>query len=280
MNKIAFQGERGAFSELAAVKYFGRKIQLSPSLTFASVFEKVKKSEVDYGIVPIENSLYGSVIENYDLLFEHSLYIVGEINLQITHCLMGGKKQTISDIRKIYSHPQALGQCSRFIKSLKKVKIAPFYDTAGAAKAIAESGEKGAAAIASEIAAREYGLKVFKKAIQNNSINFTRFIIISKKAVFPKEKEAKTSICFELKSIPGALFRALSVFALRDLNLSKIESRPIPGKTFQYFFYIDIIGNLNDERLRKALAHLSEISHSIKVFGSYKSGFKRPVKNR
>jgi prephenate dehydratase len=271
LNTIAYQGETGAFSELAAKKFFGEKILLSPSLTFEVVFKKVKSGEADYGVVPVENSLYGSVFETFDLLLKNTFKIVGELNLQINHYLMSNKKYDLKQIKKIYSHPQALGQCSVFLKSLKNTEVLPVYDTAGAAKIISSHKEDNSAAIASKIAAEEYGLKIIKSYVQNNEKNFTRFLVIAKnqKTIKLYCREFKTSICFELKSIPGALYKALSVFALRDINLTKIESRPIPHKAFQYMFYIDLIGNIRDKKIKLALNHLREISQSVKIFGSF-----------
>ncbi|MCX6149039.1 MAG: prephenate dehydratase [Ignavibacteriales bacterium] len=274
MKTIAYQGETGAYSELAAKKFFGDKIYLSPSLTFEIVFNKVKNGEADFGVVPVENSLYGSVFETYDLLLQHTFKIVGELNLQINHFLMSHKKYKVNQLKKIYSHPQALGQCSNFLRSLKTTEIFPVYDTAGAAKIISIQKEDFAAAVASKFAAEEYRLKIIKGHIQNNKENFTRFLVIAKKKITSGKggEDFKTSICFELKSIPGALFRALSVFALRDINLAKIESRPIPHKAFQYMFYIDLIGSLSDRKVKLAVNHLKEISKSVKIFGSYDVG--------
>ena len=271
MKKIAFQGERGAFSEIAAVKYFGKNISLLPSFTFNEVFEKIKKRKVDFGIVPIENSLYGSIFETYDLLLEYSLTICGELNLQIRHNLLATKSYNLKEIKEIYSHPQALGQCSKFLKKAANAKIIPFYDTAGAAKILNSNGT-AAAAIASKEAAAIYGLKILRRNIQNNENNYTRFLILSKKAVKKKYKNAKSSICFELKNVPGALFKALSAFALTDIDLIKIESRPIPHKPFQYLFYADIKGGLEEKTIKQAINHLSGISLSVKTFGTYEIG--------
>lgn len=271
MNKIAFQGERGAYSEIAAIKYFGKNVTFSPSFTFNDVFEKVKKGKVKYGIVPIENSLYGSVFETYDLLSSYSFSILGELNLQIRHNLLVRKNLSLKKIREIYSHPQALGQCSNFLKKAIHSKITPTYDTAGSAKLINKSQEP-VAAIASKEAAAIYGLKILRSNIQNNENNYTRFLVLGKAPVKEKYKNPKSSICFELKSIPGALFKALSVFALRDIDLLKIESRPIPHKPFQYLFYVDFKGKLEDKKIKQALNHLSEISLSIKKFGTYETG--------
>jgi prephenate dehydratase len=271
MIKVAFQGEKGAYSEIAALKYFGKRVSFSPSLTFNEVFDKIRKGTVHYGIVPIENSSYGSVYETYDLLIKYSFQIIGECNLQISHNLLAKRKLNLDEIREIYSHPQALGQCSEFLKKMADCKIFPSYDTAGSANII-NSGESDFAIIASREAAAIYNLKILRRNIQNNVDNFTRFLILGKLSYKKKFNKPKSSICFELKSIPGALFKALSVFALRDIDLLKIESRPIPHKPFQYLFYIDFKGELKDARIKQAINHLSEISISIRKFGTYETG--------
>jgi prephenate dehydratase len=272
MIKIAFQGERGAFSEIAAKKLFGNNISISPSFSFEEVFLKVKDKKVNCGVVPIENSLYGSVFETYDLLLQNSLSIIGELNLQINHHLLANENYELNKIKKVYSHPQALGQCSLFLKTLKNARLFPAYDTAGSALISLKDTQIPTAAVASRNAAELYGLKILKSNIQNNKENFTRFLVISKKKITKGFHNPKTSICFELKSIPGALFKALSVFALRDINLLKIESRPIPHKLFEYVFYMDLSGNMEDTKVKNALNHLSEISLTLKSFGSYEAG--------
>jgi len=272
MVKIAFQGERGAFSEIASKKLFGDNISISPSFSFEEVFLKVKERKVNYGVVPIENSLYGSVFETYDLLLQNSLSIVNELNLQINHHLLASENYKLSQIKKVYSHPQALGQCSTFLKTLKNAQIIPAYDTAGSALISLKDNKTPTAAVASRTASELYGLKILKSNIQNNKENFTRFLVISKKQIIKKFHNPKTSICFELKSMPGALFRALSVFALRDINLLKIESRPIPHKPFEYVFYMDLAGSMEDEKIKNAINHLAEISIKLKSFGSYEAG--------
>ncbi len=272
MTKIAFQGERGAFSEIAAKKYFSEKVKVSPSYSFDEVFQKVKNGVVNYGVIPIENSLYGSIFETYDLLLKYSLSIIGELNLQINHHLIAAKNFKISQIKKIYSHPQALGQCSIFLNKLKNTKVLPAYDTAGSALLAIQEQNEDVAAITSKEAAEIYNLKILKSNIQNNEENFTRFLIISKNKNRRKIINPKSSLCFELKSMPGALFRALSVFALRDIDLVKIESRPIPHKPFQYMFYVDLLGDLNNDKINLAINHLNEISVTVKKFGSYESG--------
>jgi len=272
MKFIAIQWEKGSYSEIAAKSYFGKKIEISNSFSFKELFDKVKRKNVDYGLIPIENSLYGSVLDSLDLLQKNSLKIVGEINLQITHNLLSTKKYKSSQIESIYSHPQALAQCSVFLDSLKNVKLIPSYDTAGSSKNLRENNQGKKAIIASKEAASIYGLKIIKSNIQNKKKNFTRFLVISNKPINPKIKRPKSSISIELKSIPGALHKALSVFALREIDLVKIESRPLPDKPFQYLFYIDFIGNLKDQNIKQALKHLKEISISIKIFGTYEFG--------
>jgi len=270
--KIAFQGEHGAFSEVAAKKFFGNNVVAVPSYAFADVFERVHKKHVQFGVVPIENSLYGSVFDTYDLLLQANLSVVGELQLQINHHLMAKRNLHLTEIKKVYSHPQALGQCSEFLKTLKKAEILPAYDTAGSALTLLEHEEEPIAIIASKEAALVYQLKILKKKIQNNAENYTRFLIIAKNPLLKNFSTPKTSICFELKNIPGALFKGLSVFALREINLVKIESRPIPHKPFEYRFYADLLGDLREERVKNALKNLSEISLSIKVFGTYEKG--------
>ncbi len=272
MYKVAFQGERGAFSEIASKKFFTDNILTSPSFSFEEVFTKVKSGSQKFGVIPIENSLYGSVFESYDLLLKYSLTIVGELNLQINHHLLASDNYKLNQIKKVYSHPQALGQCSVFLKKLKNAELVPTYDTAGSALISLKDKSVANAAVASREASEIYNLKILKSNIQNNRENFTRFLVISKSKIRREFSKPKTSICFELKSMPGALFKALSVFALREIDLFKIESRPIPHKPFQYIFYIDLLGSLEDEKVKKAINHLSEISISIKKFGTYETG--------
>lgn len=272
MSIIAFQGEHGAYSEIASKKYFGEDAKLSPTFSIDAVFEKVKTGKATYGVVPVENSSFGSIFDTYDHLLKYNLTIIGELNLQVNHYLLAQKKYKFDEIKKVFSHPQALGQTSEFLKTLKNAKIHPAYDTAGSAIISDLGKDEPVAIVASKNAAAIYGLKILKSNIQNNKENFTRFLIISKSAVKGKIQNPKSSICFELKSMPGALFKALSVFALRDINLVKIESRPIPHKPFQYVFYTDFYGDLNDKKIRNAINHLTEISVDVKQFGTYEVG--------
>jgi prephenate dehydratase len=265
--KVAFQGEPGAYSEQAVFNYFGN-VETKPCESFDMVFDSVVSDECEFGMIPIENSLAGSIHQNYDLLLRHDLYIVGEYLLRVQHCLIalpGVKKE---EIKKAISHPQALGQCAAYLRRLG-IQPEQGYDTAGSVKLLKESGSRHTAAIASRRAAEIYEMEILEEGIEDNAENYTRFLAISKTTAEGIEAEAKTSIVFTLKNQPGALFKALSVFALRDIDLTKIESRPLQGKPWEYLFYIDFIGATHEETARKALDHLSEYALLLRVLGSY-----------
>ena len=268
---VAFQGEHGAFSEMAARTYFPTGIGTLPVKSFDDLFRLVTRGRAKFGIIPIENSLYGSIHQNYDLLQRYSLKIGGEIKLRVVHSLLANPRVRLRDIQFIYSHPQALGQCDTFLRRLKNVEAIAMYDTAGAAKFIKEGGRTDAAAIASLDAARVYGLKVLRSGIESDHRNFTRFLLLSRKSLIATSS-AKTSIIFSLKNVPGSLFKALSVFALRDINLHKIESRPLVGRPWEYVFYLDFQGSVRDDASRRALGHLREITSYLKILGSYPVG--------
>ena len=265
--RVAFQGEPGAYSEQAVFNYFGKDVQTVPCESFDVMFDSVALGKSDMALAPIENSLAGSIHQNYDLLLRHNLHIVGEYFLRVRHCLIslpGVKKE---DIRKAISHPQALGQCAAYLRS-HGIKAEQVYDTAGSVKMLKESGARDVVAIASKRAAELYDMQILEEGIEDNPENFTRFLAVGREAVVPTE-EAKTSIVFTLKNVPGALFKAMSVFALRDIDLTKIESRPLQGKPWEYLFYIDLIGSTQDETVRRALDHLSEYAVTLRVLGSY-----------
>ncbi len=269
--RVAFQGELGAYSELAAREFFKRDIDLLPCPTFNMVFESTQEGSCEYGMIPIENSLTGSIHQNYDMLMNYSLVIAGEIMLRISHNLIVNKGVRLKDVKKVYSHPQALSQCEDFIGSLKGAEALQVYDTAGAAKMIKEDRSTDAAAIASVQAAAGYDLEILKTGIESNQQNFTRFLVVSKEEIQDRH-DPKTSIVFSIESVPGALFKSLGVFALRDVNLLKIESRPLKGKLWEYLFYLDFDGDVKDGRCSKALGHLKEIAGFVKVLGSYQKG--------
>jgi prephenate dehydratase len=266
--QVAYLGEIGAYSEEAAVEYFGADARLIPQDSFYNIFRSVQENKVDFGLVPIENSLAGSIHQNYDLLLQHNLSIVGEQYLRIHHCLIGRPGAQISNIKKIISHPQALAQCERYIRNLPSVSPEPKYNTAGSVKMISKSSDNTVAAIASKRAAHVYGMEILEEGIEDNSANYTRFIALALEPVEPKNN-AKTSIVFSLNNEPGALFKALSVFALRDIDMTKIESRPQVGKVWEYLFYIDFIGSILDKPVERALEHLKEYALMLRVLGSY-----------
>lgn len=268
--KVAFQGERGSFSEEAACKLLGRRIRVRPCETFAATFASVATGKAKYCLVPIENTLAGSVYENYDLLLENDLHIVGEVNLRIVHNLIAFPGTTRGNLRQVYSHPVALAQCIRFFNRHPKVEKIPFYDTAGSVKMLAERRLRGAAAIASRTAAAVYHARILQTHLEDHRENYTRFLLLSKSsAIAPRAN--KVSIVFSTRNVPGALYKCLSVFALREIDLTKMESRPLRGRPWEYFFYVDFIGNVKEERCRNALAHLGEVTNFLRVLGCYAS---------
>ncbi len=276
--KVAFQGELGAYSE-EAVRSLFPGAEVCPEVSFDDVFGSVDTGKTHYGVIPIENTLFGSVHVNYDLLRRHDLQIVGEWYLRIQHHLLANKGESLSSIKQVYSHPQALGQCQQFLKEqLPGAEIVPAYDTAGAAKMVAEKQASGMAAIASRRAGEIYGLDFLASGIESDHQNFTRFLALQTRAAFDKAEfselepsEMKTSVMYAVKeNVPGALFKSLAVFALRDLDLYKIESRPLVGSPGKYVFYIDLEGTIEEERVKRAVGHLGEIAADVKVLGSYR----------
>ena len=265
--KVSFQGEPGAYSEQAVFNYYGKEVETVPCESFDMMFDSVMSGKSDAALAPIENSLAGSIHQNYDLLLRHDLHIVGEYFLRVQHCLIAMPGVKKEDIKKAISHPQALGQCAGYLRS-HGIKAEQVYDTAGSVKMLKESGARDVAAIASKRAAEIYGMQILEEGIEDNQENFTRFLAVQREAVIP-ESDAKTSIVFTLKNVPGSLFKAMSVFALRDIDLTKIESRPLQGKPWEYLFYIDLIGSTQNEIVQRALDHLSEYAVMLRVLGSY-----------
>jgi prephenate dehydratase len=266
---VAFQGEPGAYSELAALEFFApAAVDTLPCRSFDEAFQAVSQASCSHGVLPIENSLAGSIHRNYDLMLQHQLSVIGEHNLRVSHCLIGKPGASMNALRKVISHPQALAQCDSFLRSLSGVKIEPVYDTAGSVKIVAEQEDPGVVAIASRRAADLYGMQILAENIEDNPNNYTRFLIIARQAVNPGN-DAKTSIVFALKNRPGVLFKALSVFALRDIDLTKMESRPLVGKVWEYLFYVDLIGSTENQAVRNALTNLGEYATFMRVLGSY-----------
>ena len=265
--RIAYQGVTGAYSEAAALQ-FNPSADPLPRPSFDDVFDAVERREATHGILPIENTIGGTIHRNYDLMLEHELPIVAEVKRAIVHCLIVSKGTRLADVRKVYSHPQGLQQCDRFLRTLSDVEIVATYDTAGSAKMIKEQGLTDSAAIASERAAAIFGLAVIETAIQDVADNFTRFLIVSREAA-PLGSPDKTTVVFTVPNEAGALFKALSVFALRDIDMTKLESRPIPNRPFEYLFYADLAANREEFRCARALMHLAEFAPSLRTLGSY-----------
>ncbi len=265
--KVAFQGEHGAYSEAAVIAHFGSQVQTLPSKSFELVFKRVKSGDANFGVLPIENSLAGSIHQNYDLLMRHSLHIVGEEYLRVRHCLIGLPGAEIHQIKTVISHPQALAQCERTLKAMS-LQIQSGYDTAGSVKLLAERNNVSLGAIASRHAAEYYGMQILQEGVEDDPANYTRFLAVAVNPIDP-QGEAKTTIVFTLNNQPGAMFKALSVFALRDIDLLKLESRPLMGKPWEYLFYIDFAGSNAETRAMHALENLAEFAPLLRVLGSY-----------
>ena len=267
--KIAYQGEPGAFSE-AAARRVDPDAQLVPSRSFDEVFDAVQAGTAAYGVLPIENSIGGSIHRNYDLLLERTLPIVGEVELPVVHHLLALPGATLDGLRRVYSHPQGLAQCERFLRTLTNVEIIATYDTAGSAKMVADAGLKDAGAIASARAGEVFGLTSLAASVQDFDDNITRFLVVGS-APLPNRVADKTSIVFTLPNEPGSLFKALSVFALRGISLTKLESRPIQGRPWEYLFYVDLAAARDEVHCTRALAHLGEFAPMLRTLGTYAS---------
>jgi chorismate mutase/prephenate dehydratase len=267
MIRVAFQGERGAFSEDAAAKLFGKDVHFSPCIRLRQVFELVSQDKAEFGVVPLENSQAGSINDTYDLLLEHPLNIFAEVVLKISHYLMALPGQKLSDITTIYSHTQALAQCEEFLSRLT-VEIIPTYDTAGSAKIIKEKKLRNCAAIASKRAADIYGLKILAPEIETNVNNYTKFVAISKRKARAAPK-SKTSLIFAAEHKAGSLCEILGIFAAKNINLTKLESRPSRAKPWEYVFYADFEGHKDGHVCREAIAELRREATFVKILGSY-----------
>ncbi|MDN5844828.1 MAG: prephenate dehydratase [Candidatus Nitrosocosmicus sp.] len=267
--KIGFQGESGSYSEASArIQYPDPNYSFIPCRSFRELFDGVENSTVDLAVVPIENSTEGSVNETYDLLVEKPLYVIGEIYQKIHHCLIINKNSSPDEISVVYSHPQALAQCRKYIQK-KHLESIPMYDTAGSVKFIKETHNTSAAAIASKHAAQIYDMKVVEEDIEDNSNNFTRFLIISK-SYDKKADDNKISVIFSIPHNPGSLYSILQEFALRNINLTRIESRPTKNIPWEYYFFVDLEGNVNNDKISASLLSVKSATIFFKLLGSYK----------
>ena len=267
-SRVVFQGTDGAYSQAAMHKFFSKDVNSFHVQTFRDAMEAIEEGSADFAVLPIENSSAGMVSEMYDLLEEFENYIVGEVILPINHYLVGTENTTLESIERVYSHPQALMQCSKFLDRHGSWQQIGAANTAVAAKKILNENDPTQAAICSEHAAEIYGLKILEEKINHNHNNSTRFIVVTNQKIFLK-KAQKISICFEVAHESGSLYHLLSHFIYNDLNMTKIESRPIEGKTWEYRFFVDLEGNMGDAAVKNAIRGLREESKSLKILGNY-----------
>jgi prephenate dehydratase len=265
--RIGFQGEHGAYSEQAAFQHFGPSVETVPTRSIREVFNLTEVGAIDAGVVPVENSIEGSISETHDMLLTSSVKVVGEVAVRVVHCLIALPSAKLSDIKVIYSHPQALAQCRNFVAGLgAEPRVA--YDTAGSVKMIKDEGIVSAGSIASERAAEIYGMKILKKGIEDYGRNFTRFLVISK-TEGKRTAASKTSVIFSVPHTPGSLYNVLEVFARGGINLTKIESRPTRQRPWEYYFFVDIEGHYKDKEISEAFAEIATKTIFLKVLGSY-----------
>lgn len=267
--KVAIQGERGSYSEEAAMQFFGPNcFELLMKDHLDDVFESVESGDSDYGVIPVENTSTGSIRKSLDLLLERNVRVIGETKVKVSHALLGIMGTSLSEIECVYSHPEAIAQCEKFLRRYGW-KVIPSLDTAGAAKFIAETKDRRAAAIASERAALMYGLEVLIKDVQDLPTNITRFFVISLEETIPPNADASAAF-FATRHTPGSLWKALGAFAKREINLLWLESRPIKGEPWNYSFYLEFEGSLNDGEVIEAIEELRRLTLWVKLLGSYK----------
>jgi prephenate dehydratase len=267
MTRVAFQGVAGAYSEQAVRQYFGPDVESVPRKAFEGIFTAVETGDVDYGMLPVENSVAGSVANSYELLVEHDLRVYAEVVLRVRHMLMALPGVRLADVQRVRSHPQALAQCQRYLTRHGLEPVAAF-DTAGSARDLASKPEDGVGVIASELAAEMYGLEIVERNIEDFPFNFTRFFVLSREDA-PRAQRSKTSIVFTTPHQPGALHACMGEFATRRINLTKIESRPRLNRPWQYIFYVDFEGHGQDQACEAALIGLLRRSSFVKLLGSY-----------
>jgi len=265
---VGIQGERGAFSELAVLSLFGARARIVPCAEFDGLFRAAEKGRCRFALAPVENTIAGSIHQVHDLLLDSPLKVSGEAIIRVSHTLVALPGVGFRDVRRVYSHPVALAQCERFFRRNPRLARVATYDTAGSVRLLREERARDAAAIAPELAARLYGARILKRGLEDHRANFTRFFLLSRdgRPVGPPDK---TSVLFATRHVPGALFRCMGVFALRDINLLKIESRPMRGRPWEYVFHVDFDGSPRQEKVKNALRHLEEVCDFVRVLGSY-----------
>lgn len=266
--KVVYQGVEGAYSHAATLQYFGEDVNAYHVKTWEDAMKAVENGEADYAVIPIENSSAGAVSDNYDQLIKHNNVIVAEIKLAVSHALLGLPGAVETDIQSVYSHPQALMQCSEFLNSHRHWRQISVENTAVAAKKLIEDGDITQAAVASEVAGRLYGLSILRPSINHNKDNTTRFIILAKEHIY-RQDAGKLSICFELPHKSGSLYNMLGNFIYNGVNMVMIESRPIQGRNWEYRFFVDIEGNLSDDSVKNALKSISEEASNMWILGNY-----------
>lgn len=266
---VGYQGVSGAFSEQACQNFFSKDVKAIGYPEFEDVYVALKNGDIDYGVLPIENSSTGAINDNYDLIRKYGFYIVGETAVNVNQCLMGVPGAKLEDIEEVYSHPQGLAQSSEFFFEHRKMSPMPYKDTAMAAKYVALEQDKTKAAIASSLACELYGLEMIQEAIQNDKTNKTRFMIVSRDFITPLDSD-KVSVLFTLPHEVGSLYNMLQITTLYGVNLEKIESRPIKEENWNYYFYIDFTGNIREKKVSKAISELKEKASTFRVLGNYK----------
>ena len=269
--RVAFQGARGAFSEQASKQILaGRELSFEPCEKFFEAFELLRDGAVDYAVIPVENTLHGSVHENYDHLLNYRPEILAETHVRIVHNLIGRPEASRSQIKRAISHPVALAQCLDFFRRNPGISAETHYDTGGSVKTVMAGDDPSLGAVASATAAEYYGAKIIEASIEDDPENYTRFFLLGRESS-PDEPDGacKTSLVFITKNVSGALFKCMSAFALRDISLTKIESRPLKGRPFEYSFYVDILASPQEENCANAMAHLAEVTEFLAVLGSY-----------
>lgn len=271
--RVVYQGEPGAYSEMAAIRFFGDQVQAKGLYQFEDTFQALKHGEADYAVLPIENSSTGAIRQVYDLLIQYECFMVGETTVSIEHNLMALPGTKLEEIETVYSHEQGLFQCEKFLNAHPNWKSIPAADTAGSAKMVAEKGDKRKAAICSARAAEIYGLEILAPSIQSNKLNTTRFVVVSPRMEL-RENRDKICLSFTIRHQSGSLHQVLTIFANHKLNLVRIESRPIQKRNWEYMFFVELTGNLTDPGMEDIMNSVRNMTSDFRIFGNFKSNLE------